>query len=162
MLQNLKIINTNHALPFELSMIKSFLRIEHSSDDEFLIFLAFSVAEYAEDILEIAIGKKEYEFQTQNINGTITLPRKGEIEVLSVKIEEKEVPFKIYSNKLQTQSTSKTVTVSFTCENQTVPESVQLAMLRHMFFIYETRSLSPNEQDVRAIYQNLIPNNYKL
>jgi hypothetical protein len=55
------------------------------------------------------------------------------------------------------------VCINFTCENNYFGEALEIAILRHVFYLYENRASSEiNSKSIELIYNFLIPNNYNI
>lgn len=147
-----------------LSLVKSFLRVDGEQDDQLITFLLNAVIDFAEEKLGIVIGKKDYEYQVEEI-GDILLPKKYIVSVNSVKIGGVDINFTFLNGivKIKENTTVFPITINFTAENVKIDNDVKMALLRHVFLMYENRSTEGiKTHDIDSIYQSLISNNYNL
>lgn len=149
---------------FPLNLIKSYLRIDGSKDDELILFLLNSVIEFAEEKLGIVIGKKDYEYTSYKTN-EIFLP-KNEIKTINyVRINNVDVSFTLVGNCLKVRENVDfyPVKINFTAENINIRNDIKLAILHHLFFIYENRSTEDiHSKHVDIIYNALNSNDYNI
>jgi hypothetical protein len=162
---NLVVVNDYNITPIPLQTVKSFLRVTSMEDDSLIALLLKSAINYAENKLGIVIGRKEYCYNIYGDNSDILLPRFPILQINSVKVDGIETEYKMVANYLRINSNNYNlpVKIRFTCENMNFGDSISIAILRHVFFLYENRSVSDvNSKDIESIYQSLILNNYNI
>jgi hypothetical protein len=162
---NLTVVNNYGIVPIPLSMAKSFLRITSDEDNELIQMLLNSAINYAENKFGITIGKKDYEYSIYGNNADIPLPRSSIVQVNSVAVAGKEADFEFINNyvRIKKNHNHKPVIINFMCENNAFGEALTVAILRHVFCLYENRSVGDVEtKDVESIYRPLFLNNYNI
>lgn len=162
---NLVVVNDYNITPIPLQTVKSFLRVTSMEDDSLIALLLKSAINYAENKLGIVIGRKEYQYSIYGDNSDILLPRFPILQINSVKVDGIETEYQMVANYLRIDRNNYNlpVKIRFTCENMNFGDSISIAILRHVFFLYENRSVSDvNSKDIESIYQSLILNNYNI
>ena len=162
---NLVVVNDYNILPISLQTVKSFLRVTSTEDDSLILLLLKSAINYAENKLGIVIGRKEYQYSIYGDNSDILLPRFPILQINSVKVNEIETEYQMVGNYLRINKNNCNILIkiNFTCENMNFGDSTSVAILRHVFFLYENRSvLDVNLKEIESIYQSLILNNYNI
>lgn len=162
---NLTVVNNYGVMPISLSIVKSFLRITSDEDDELIQMLLNSAINYAENKLGITIGKKDYEYFLYGNNSDVLLPKTSIMQINSVKVSGEEAEFQLIENyvRIRKNHNQQPVIINFTCENNSFGEALTIAILRHVFYLYENRSVGDVQtKDVEGIYNSLFLNNYKL
>lgn len=165
MRKNIVVTNDYGEMPVSLNIVKSFLRVVSQDDDDLIMLLLKSVIDFAECKLGIVIGKKDYLYKLCTNNSEIILPRFPVKSVNFVKVLGEDVQFEICGKflKIKANIENAELLISFTAENLNIGESLKVVLLRHVFFLYENRSVSEiNVREVDSIYQSLIENNYNL
>jgi hypothetical protein len=158
-------VNDYNITPIPLQTVKSFLRVTSVEDDSLIALLLKSAINYAENKLGIVIGKKEYYYNIYGDNSDILLPRFPILQINSVQVDGLETRYQMVGNYLRINKNNYnlSVKISFICENMNFGDSISIAILRHIFFLYENRSVSDiNSKDIESIYQSLILNNYNI
>ncbi len=162
---NLTVVNDYSLLPIPLILAKSFLRVEHTNDDSLIAFFIQSAINYAENKLNIVVGKKDYKYTIYGDGSSIVLPKFPISSINSVTIDGVGGTFQRSGNCITILQghNGKIVEIIFTCENIHFGEAVQVAILRHVFFLYENRSVTEvNSKEIESIYRPLILNNYNI
>ena len=162
---NLVVVNDYNITPIPLQTVKSFLRVTSTEDDNLIALLLKSAINYAENKLGIVIGRKEYQYSIYGDNSDILLPRFPILQINSVKVDGIETEYQMVANYLRIDRNNYNlpVKIRFTCENMNFGDSISIAILRHVFFLYENRSVSDiNSKEIESIYQSLILNNYNI
>jgi len=162
---NLITVNDYNIVPIPLQTVKSFLRVTSAEDDDLILLLLKSAINYAENKLGIVIGKKEYQYFIYGDNSDILLPRFPILQINSVKIDGVVVEYQMVGNYLRVNKNNCNlpIKINFTCESMNFGDSISVAILRHVFFLYENRSvLDINSKEIESIYQSLILNNYNI
>lgn len=164
MQKNLLVINNYNVNPIGIDIVKSFLRITTAEDDAMLQLLLDSAIEYAENKFEMVIGKKNYLYTICG-DYNIAIPRSPVIAVNSVQVDGIDISFQLNGRylKISDQIFEKEVKINFTAENSNISNILKIAILRHVFFLYENRStLKFDTKDVDTIYQPLVANVYNI
>lgn len=159
------VTNDYSIVPIQLDLVKSFLRVTLQDDDHLITTLIKSAINYAENKLGIVIGKKDYEckFYADSQDFVILKPHLSSINF--VKIDGVDVQYDQKKNTVQilTPCIGSMVQINFTCDNSYCDASVQLTVMRHVFYLYENRSVTDiNSREIESIYNTLIPNNYNI
>jgi len=158
-------VNNYSTLPISLEKAKAFLRITNETDDELVASLIKSAINYAENKFNIVIGKKDYEITYHPHSQEFHISKPNLTNINFVKKNNALINY-TQSGSIITfgeDILNSQITINFTCENNHFGEALEIAILRHAFFLYENRSnLNVNFHNIEAIYSHLFQNNYKI
>ncbi len=160
------VTNDYNAMPISLEKAKAFLRVASQDDDILITALVKSAVNYAENKFNIVIGKKDYECKMYLYTREFVISKPYLVNVNFVKINNAIVSFTQKGNTIILNDDAPDdaqVCINFTCENNYFGEALEIAILRHVFYLYENRASSEiNSSSIELIYNFLIPNNYNI
>lgn len=155
-----------------LEQLRSFLRISTTQDDEMLKMLFSSAVDYAQKMLKITIGKRDFCLKTLP-NATIKLPENGVLTVTGVKISGVDAAFEQQNFCVKIpngENMHGICEVFFTTDGGKCGDSLMIAIFSHVFFLYENRGIIQNGQkngqasfesaEFQRLYAPFVENNF--
>lgn len=164
-------ITQTHSIPITLEQAKQFLRVTNQEDDRLITMLINSAINYAENKFNIVIGSKNYECKIYISSQEFEITKPNLLAVNFVKSGNDDISYTQNQNVLifNEDVSGKLITTNFTCENNFIGQALEVAILRHVFYLYENRSNNELNSKtnifsgtIESLYSHLISNNYKI
>ncbi|UFT98095.1 head-tail connector protein [Radiobacillus kanasensis] len=153
---HLKVITEPMEEPLGVEVVKSYLRLDHSEEDTLLKSMITVAREQAENFTRRSIASKTYELTLEEFQNKIKIPNPPLQTMESITVKDKSGTVTNVTNYMFSESEPAilhvewpevelypvdAIKIRYTSGYDTVPKSLEQAMLLHVSHLYENREI---------------------